>query len=227
MPERYLLIPAAGVGSRLNIGYPKQYFPLVGELSMLEITVSRLMATELFESAVVVVSPEDQYVKDCHFDDRVKVIACGGATRAESVLNGLKKSGFTNEAWVFVHDAARPCVDKESLLRLIEAIDGDCDGALLVQPVTDTVKRVVNGLVVDTLDRRELMRAQTPQAFRCAQLTRALESVGSSVTDESSAMEAVGAKIKVVIGSPFNIKVTYPEDIDAARRYLSETDMKE
>lgn len=227
MPDRYLLIPAAGVGSRLNIGFPKQYFPLVGEMTMLEITVSRLMGTGLFKAAVVVVSPDDQYVKDCRFDADVKVIACGGATRAESVLNGLKKSGFAENAWVFVHDAARPCVDKASLHRLIEALKDDCDGALLVQPVTDTVKRVIDGVVVATLDRRELMRAQTPQAFRCLGLTQALEAAGNAVTDESSAMEMAGAKIKAVSGSAFNIKVTYPEDIDAARHYLTETVEKE
>lgn len=223
MPKRFLLIPAAGVGERMKIGYPKQYYPLLDGQSMLEVTVNRLASMNLFDSIAVVVSADDAYIDQCRFTGPVNVFRCGGQTRAQSVLNGLIASNPDDDDWVFVHDAARPCVDKDCILRLIQAIDTEViDGAILAMPVTDTLKWVNDGgLIEKTIDRARCYRAQTPQVFQAAPLIKALQSdEQGKVTDEASAMESVKAEIKVVEGSAFNIKVTYPEDIEIVRGYL-------
>ena len=126
--------------------------------------------------------------------------------------------------WVFVHDAARPCVDKASLLRLRDALKAeDVDGALLAQAMTDTVKWVgEDGVVQKTLDRSRCWRAQTPQAFRNADLVKALSVNPAGFTDEASAMEAAGARVKVVEGSPNNIKVTHPEDAALVKKLITD-----
>lgn len=223
MSKRLLLIPAAGVGERMKIGYPKQYYPLLSDQSMLEITVSRLEAMNFFDVIVVVVSPNDAYIDQCCFSQSVCIYRCGGQTRAQSVLNGLIAAKPDPDDWVFVHDAARPCIDRSSIVRLIETVENEVvDGAILALPVTDTIKWVSEkGLIEKTIDRSHCYRAQTPQVFRAGALIEALASdEQGTVTDEASAMELNHADIKVVEGSAFNIKVTYPEDIDIVRNYL-------
>ena len=106
--KRYLLIPAAGVGERMKIGYPKQYFPIASGRTMLEVTVNRLSEMGFFDQIAVVVSEQDSYIDQCRFAGDVLVLRCGGQTRAQSVLNGLKAWALPDDAWVFVHDAARP-----------------------------------------------------------------------------------------------------------------------
>ncbi|HIU36868.1 MAG TPA: 2-C-methyl-D-erythritol 4-phosphate cytidylyltransferase [Candidatus Aphodousia faecigallinarum] len=228
MPKRLLLIPAAGVGERMKIGYPKQYLPLMGEYSMLEVTVNRLSAMELFDQVAVVVSESDAYIDKCRFDSEVSIFRCGGATRAQSVLNGLKALKAEDEDWVFVHDAARPCIDKDSVVRLIESLeDSRIDGAILALKVTDTIKWVNEDYLIEkTIDRSHCYRALTPQVFRSGQLIAALTSADTLVTDEAGAMERSRAKIKVVEGSSINIKVTYPNDIDIVRQNLKALNKK-
>ena len=205
MSKRILLIPAAGVGERMKIGYPKQYYPLLDNTSMLEVTVNRLQDMHLFDQIAIVVSKNDSYIDQCHFHGDVCIFHCGGETRAESVLNGLVALNPTDDDWVFVHDAARPCLDRESVERLMEAIESEAiDGAILAMPVTDTIKWVGScGLIEKTIDR----------SWR-------------QVTDEASAMEAQNAKIRIVEGSAFNIKVTYPDDIEIVRNYLLNSEQK-
>ncbi len=222
MSKKILLIPAAGVGERMKIGYPKQYYPLLENTTMLEVTVNRMIEMAIFDRIAVVVSEKDAYIDQCGFDSAVDVYRCGGETRAQSVLNGLKALNAEPDDWVFVHDAARPCVDKDSIARLMDTIENEAvDGAILALPVTDTLKWVNdNALIEKTIDRSRCCRAQTPQVFQAQALLTALENAVEPVTDEASAMEMQGARIKVVAGSAFNIKVTYPEDLHWVRDYL-------
>lgn len=228
MSKRILLIPAAGVGERMKIGYPKQYYPLLDSTSMLEVTVNRLQDMHLFDQIAIVVTKNDSYIDQCHFHGDVCIFHCGGETRAESVLNGLVALNPTDDDWVFVHDAARPCLDRESVERLMEAIESEAiDGAILAMPVTDTIKWVGScGLIEKTIDRSHCYRAQTPQVFQAGALRAALVEAKGAVTDEASAMEAQNAKIRIVEGSAFNIKVTYPDDIEIVRNYLLNSEQK-
>ena len=138
------------------------------------------------------------------------------------MLNGLIAAAPADNDWVFVHDAARPCVEKNSIMRLIETVENEAvDGAILAMPVSDTIKWVnEKGLIEKTIDRSYCFRAQTPQVFQAATLIEALREAQNAVTDESSAMEIKGASVKVVEGSAFNVKVTYPDDIQIVRNYL-------
>ena len=226
--KRYLLIPAAGVGERMKIGYPKQYFPIAPGKTMLEVTVNRLSEMGFFDEIAVVVSEHDSYIDQCRFAGDVIVLRCGGQTRAQSVLNGLKAWALPDNAWVFVHDAARPCVEKDSVERLIAALQAPTiDGAILALPVTDTLKWVNSeGIVERTIDRSHCCRAQTPQVFRRGALIAALESAREAVTDEASAMEMQGARIKIVEGSAANIKVTYGDDIETVKNFLNAQNSK-
>lgn len=224
MTKYALLIPAAGVGARMKIGYPKQYMPVSEKRTLLEVTLNRLHAMGLFSEIAVVVAPTDPYIDHQNLPTGIKVFRCGGATRGESVLNGLRAFNLSLDTWVFVHDAARPCVTKKNMMDLIQAIEkGDVDGAILAQPMTDTVKWVnEEGIIEKTLDRRRCWRAQTPQAFQAGSLIQALQKGPANFTDEASAMEALSARIKVVEGSANNMKVTHPEDVALVKKLISD-----
>jgi 2-C-methyl-D-erythritol 4-phosphate cytidylyltransferase len=143
---------------------------------------------------------------------------CGGATRADSVLNGLRAITEESRAddWILVHDAARPCLASWHIDKLIESVAKDTVGGLLALPVADTLKRADSQQRVSaTVPREQLWQAQTPQMFRYLVLRRALEDV-RNVTDEASAIEAMGLKPKLVAGDPTNLKVTYPLDLHLA-----------
>lgn len=149
----------------------------------------------------------------------------GGATRADSVLRGLEtvRQGAGEDAWVLVHDVARPCVWQSDVEKLLG--EAGADGGLLAVPVTDSVKRAEGDRVAASEDRQVLWRAQTPQLFeldalhRC--LRRALEE-GAEVTDESQAMERDGYRPRLVAGREDNIKVTWPEDLARAESILQQ-----
>ncbi|MBR5459003.1 MAG: 2-C-methyl-D-erythritol 4-phosphate cytidylyltransferase [Burkholderiaceae bacterium] len=223
---RVALVPAAGVGSRLNLGFPKQYLRLLDgdDRTMLEITVGKLANCGFFDRVYVIVSMDDCMIHMCNFPGNVYLSTNGGATRAQTVLNGLQEAELEDDDWVFVHDAARPCIRLEEIRRLVERIEeDDVDGAILALPVVDTVKWVdENGLIQKTIDRKHCWRALTPQAFKVGALKEALTGHTDRVTDEASAMEAVGAKVAVVEGLATNIKVTHAGDIDLAKHFLEE-----
>lgn len=223
---RVALVPAAGVGSRLNLGFPKQYLRLIDgdDRTMLEITVGKLANCGFFDRVYVIVSMDDCMIHMCNFPGNVYLSTNGGATRAETVLNGLQEAELEDDDWVFVHDAARPCLRVEEIRRLVERIEeDDVDGAILALPVVDTVKWVdENGIIQKTIDRKHCWRALTPQAFKVGALKAALTGNTDRVTDEASAMEAVGAKVAVVEGLATNIKVTHAGDIDLAKHFLEE-----
>lgn len=218
-PHFVVLICAAGVGSRMKAHCPKQYL-LLGNKTMLRHTVRRFTKVEWIQDVVVVVSPTDPYIDRIArgWDAKVRVFKVGGQERAHSVCNGLQASQWQRSDWVFVHDAARPCVTESELCALKDALGEDgIDGAILAQPMADTVKEVsADGFIQKTLDRSILRRAATPQAFRVGDLRVALQNPSKAITDDASAMEALGKKVKVVSSLSTNFKVTEPLDREMA-----------
>jgi 2-C-methyl-D-erythritol 4-phosphate cytidylyltransferase len=221
---RYIaLIPAAGVGIRVGHHVPKQYLRL-GARTVLEHSVAAMLADARIDRVFVVVAPTDSKWQSIDWgSDRVEFLAVGGASRAESVFNALMTlSGrMHDDDRVLVHDAARPCLTKRELARLIDEVGNEDGGGLLAVPVTDTLKRTENGHVVETLDRDEFWCAQTPQLFRFASLRAAMGAgLLQGVTDEASAIERNGSFPRLVLGSATNIKVTTEQDLTLARVIL-------
>lgn len=226
-PKVVGLICAAGVGSRMGLGTPKQYMKF-GMDAMLTHTVRALRDVSRVDEIVVVVSPTDPYIDEVaqHFPSNVRVLRCGGRERAESVVNGLINAGFDRDAWVLVHDAARPCIRPSEVARLIDEVLGDSTvaGGILAVPVADTIKRAdTSHRIVETVPRADLWRAATPQMFRVHELIKALSGDLTGITDEASAMERLGRPVKVVPGRSTNIKVTEPSDAVLASLILGDS----
>ncbi len=221
----YGLIPAAGAGSRMGEATPKQYLPLSGR-PMLYHSIHALLECGRIDIVFVVLSPGDgEFRRHAwgEFGERVAPLYCGGATRHDSVLNGLIAASSTVEPddWVLVHDAARPCLGQRELLRMVDALAADEVGGILAVPVADTLKRADHtGRIVATESREQLWRAQTPQMFRHGLLLNAL-CRSARLTDEAGAVEALGFAPKLVQGSNLNLKVTHPEDLQLAQTILS------
>ncbi|MES2018077.1 MAG: 2-C-methyl-D-erythritol 4-phosphate cytidylyltransferase [Pseudomonadota bacterium] len=220
---RYLaLIPAAGVGARMAGAGPKQYMTVAGK-PMLRHTIDAFLSSELIDHVYVVVSPDDPHIDAVVPAAGVTVLRCGGASRMESVQNALRQMGevLGEQDWVLVHDAARPGLTAALIAKLITTIGGDAVGGLLALPVVDTVKRA--GSAVSTVSRDGLWLAQTPQMFRYRLLCDALAAAtdASVITDDASAVEALGLSPKLVEGHPRNLKVTLPADIRIAEMYLA------
>ncbi|WP_025916912.1 2-C-methyl-D-erythritol 4-phosphate cytidylyltransferase [Herminiimonas sp. CN] len=219
--RHYALIPAAGVGARMGAECPKQYLPLAGQ-PMLRHAVAAFLHSPLIAHTFVVVSPDDAYIDQVLGDlAGVTVLRCGGATRRDSVLNGLLalRDRLAADDWVLVHDAARPGLTPALIAKLVEAIGDSAVGGLLALPVVDTVKRMEAGRV-QTVPRDGLWLAQTPQMFRYALLERALRTA-AQVTDEASAIEAVGLTPLLVAGHACNLKVTQPADMALAELFMA------
>jgi 2-C-methyl-D-erythritol 4-phosphate cytidylyltransferase len=222
------LIPAAGQGARLgpDAHAPKQYVDLGGQ-PMLAHAARALLADPRVELAFVVLAPDDRRWAAYDwsaFGDRLAPLWCGGASRRDSVLNGLVAMAnvVDPENWVLVHDAARPCLAPEDLARLIDAVGEDDNGGILAMPLADTLKRAdAAGRVAATEPRAALWLAQTPQMFRHGTLLRALGALATA-TDEASAVEALGLRPRLVPGSMRNLKVTYPDDVAIAARLIAE-----
>lgn len=222
--RRYVgLIPAAGVGARMAAGSPKQYLPIHGK-PMLRHALDAFLASALIDHTYVVVSADDPYIDSVVPEHGVTVLRCGGASRMESIRNGLRHiSGQLGEHdWVLVHDAARPGLNAELIARLINETGEHPVGGLLALPVVDTVKRRVAN-EVSTVPRDGLWLAQTPQMFRHRLLLRALDAATDPalITDDASAVEALGLAPTLVEGHPCNLKVTLPADIRIAEMYLA------
>jgi len=227
--QYFAIIPAAGSGSRFGAPRPKQYLTLNG-MPLIRHSIAALLADPRISRVVVVLSPDDtDWSPDCLPEaaaGRVDVVSQGGATRAESVLGGIQwlqtQPGVQADDWVLVHDAARPCLAPAQLAQLINILSTDAVGGLLAIPVADTLKLGgLNDRVDQTVDRRQLWQAQTPQMFPLQRLVDALRAVDPAVaTDESSAMEALGLQPRLVPGSLSNLKVTYPQDLVLASAIL-------
>lgn len=188
-------------------------------------TLAAFDAVPRLSGILVVVSQGDDFFGSQHPAGHWSIVACGGASRAQSVANGLaelQKRGADDHDWVLVHDAARCLVTPELINRLIDACQSDAVGGLLAHPVADTLKCEAGDRVAGTTDRSGLWLAQTPQMFRCAPLRRALAVAGDQVTDESSAMEQLGFAPLLVPGSARNFKLTYPDDFLLAQAVLQD-----
>lgn len=224
-PRCFALVPCAGVGVRAGAGGPKQYAPL-GRQAVVAHTLDALAAVPELSATLVVLSPEDtQFEQHAprFAQQRGWAVRTGGATRAASVaagLQALRSHGVADDDWVLVHDAARCLLRPAWVLRLIEACRGDAVGGLLALPLADTLKHAEAGRVDQTLPRANKWLAQTPQMFRLGTLRRALAEAGAQVTDESSAIEALGLKPLLVPGDAENIKLTWPADFALAARLL-------
>ena len=222
----HALVPAAGTGSRIAAAVadpvPKQYLQVAGQ-PLIRHALAALCATPGISNVFVVLAPDDTLWPGpamAALGPKLRVLRCGGETRAQSVANGLREMektlGPIGDDWVLVHDAARPCLSDEMLARLCDELADDPVGGLLAVPVADTLKREDTGGRVDaTIAREGLWQAQTPQMFRYGVLTRALADA-RSVTDEAGAIEAAGLAPKLVKGDATNLKVTYPADLPLA-----------
>jgi 2-C-methyl-D-erythritol 4-phosphate cytidylyltransferase len=226
----YALIPCAGSGSRAGTRQPKQYQTVAG-LPMVVHTLRAFGAVSRLASGLLVVAPDDQQMASLlktHPQPAFDVVPVGGATRAQSVLAGLhalSTRGARPHDWVLVHDAARCLVTPALINALMDACQDDAVGGLLAHRLADTLKAEQAGRVASTVDRSDKWLAQTPQMFRLGLLTQALEQASNAVTDESSALEAMGLHPRLVPASAQNFKVTYPEDFalaDAILRTRSE-----
>jgi 2-C-methyl-D-erythritol 4-phosphate cytidylyltransferase len=226
----WAVLPAAGTGSRMGTGLPKQYLEVAG-LTLLEHSLRALLSCAQLSKVVVPLHPQDTRATALSiFDDpRVQIVE-GAAERSGSVLAGLDAllSQAAPQDWVLVHDAARPCLQWQDIVKLIATVTAHGVGGILAEPIVDTVKQASNEALVErTLDRNSLWRAQTPQMFRLEELHRALNQArddGSTVTDEASAMEMAGFPVQLVAGSAGNLKVTVPDDLPLAAWYLQARD---
>jgi len=227
-PRCYALVPAAGVGARSGAAGPKQYVSLAGR-PMMAHTLAALRRVPGLAATLVVLSPEDDQFESLlpEFEGETGWVArCGGATRADTVAAGLRElqaRGAQPHDWVLVHDAARCLLQPAWVEQLMAACAGDEVGGLLALPLADTLKAEQGGRVAATVDRQGKWAAQTPQMFRLGLLQPALahaESAGAAVTDEASAIEALGHRPLLVASSLENFKVTWPADFALAERLL-------
>lgn len=227
-PTRYwVVIPAAGVGARMQADRPKQYLPLCGR-TVIEQTLSCFTSHPAIAGVVVALSEGDPYWGKLHIGSSVPIYqARGGQERCHSVLNALQllREIASNDDWVLVHDAARPCLSRGDIDKLLDQLANDEVGGILAVPVRDTMKRADNAQRIrHTEDRANLWHALTPQMFRLHILEQALSRAldeGFLVTDEASAIEHAGLQPKLIEGRGDNIKVTRPEDLALAEFFLS------
>lgn len=227
----WLIIPAAGIGSRMQADRPKQYLMLNGR-PIIEHTLERLADALPEAQFVVCLNPEDPYWPEINKPEGIALLEVpGGKERADSVLNGLRAIAdrASDEDWVLVHDVARPCVRARDITNLVDQLSRDEVGGILALPVADTMKRAAkDGSVSETVDRTALWHALTPQMFRFGMLYQALEqglAAGATITDEASALEWAGFSPRLITGHRDNIKVTHPDDLAFAALFLqSQTD---
>ena len=218
------VVPAAGIGSRMQAECPKQYLK-IGSQTILEHSVAGLLAHPRIRQVIIAISPDDRFFSSLPLavNPRVTVVT-GGQTRADSVLAGLQAAG--DEPWVLVHDAARPCLHQDDLERLLAITATSKVGGILAAPVCDTMKRSEPGalLIAHTVERENLWHALTPQLFPLellrSCLLRALNE-GATITDEASALEYCSFHPQLISARADNIKVTRPEDLALAEFYLT------
>lgn len=226
VPRFFALVPCAGTGSRAGTLGPKQYQPLAGR-PLVAHTLAALARVTRLSGTLVVLAPDDQQFEDDLpglAGERLWLAKAGGASRAETVANGLnelRQRGAQPQDWVLVHDAARCLLQPEWVDRLIDACQDDEVGGLLALPLADTLKSEQDGRVAATVDRAGKWAAQTPQMFRLGLLAPALAFAGDRVTDEASAVEALGHRPRLVRGDWENLKITFPPDFALAERLLA------
>ncbi|WP_145521999.1 2-C-methyl-D-erythritol 4-phosphate cytidylyltransferase [Yersinia aldovae] len=224
-PDIIAIVPAAGIGSRMQADCPKQYLT-VGGKTIIEHAISSLFGHPRVQRIIVVIHPQDTQFSMLPIaqDSRISIVH-GGELRADSVMAGLQQAGQAK--WVLVHDAARPCLHPDCFEKLLAITAHSKVGGILAAPVRDTMKRGEAGIhaIAHTVDRQDLWHALTPQLFPLELLkmclSRALQD-GVMVTDEASALEHCGYHPLLIAGRSDNIKVTRPEDLALAEFYLTQ-----
>lgn len=226
--QYWCVVPAAGVGKRMGVAIPKQYLPLAGK-QVADHTLSTLLRVSLFSGIVVALSDDDGFWQECSAFQSPRIRRCaGGAERYHSVLNGLValEDQAQPHDWVLVHDIARPCIRIADIQKLVTQASAHAVGGILASPVRDTMKRANQaGEISETVDRSNLWHALTPQMFRYEVLRNAIEkglASGLAMTDEASAVEALGYHPLLVEGSADNIKITHPQDLALAALFLQQ-----
>nr|WP_320166576.1 2-C-methyl-D-erythritol 4-phosphate cytidylyltransferase [uncultured Methylophaga sp.] len=222
----WAVVPAAGIGSRMQADIPKQYLE-INNKPVLQLTLERLASHPAIDGIVIALAENDTWWSDLSLTLHCELLtATGGKDRSDSVTNALKvlQQRLADDPWVLVHDAARPCLRHEDIDRMLATLSQDPVGGILGIPVSDTVKRVdADNVIKETVCRQGLWRAATPQMFRLAMLSRALESASDqsfAVTDEASAVELAGYQPRMVEGHSDNLKITLPQDLALAALYL-------
>jgi 2-C-methyl-D-erythritol 4-phosphate cytidylyltransferase len=228
-PRRFAVVAAAGSGSRF--GSVRKQYARIGGVTLLAHAVAALRTALALDAVFVAIAADDRGYADAGVDATAIALRCGGESRARSIANALDAIAdrTSGDDWILVHDAARPCVDHDSLQRLVREVGDDAVGGLLALPLADTLKRAAGGerdgghfRVGRTEARDGLWCAQTPQMFRYAVLRRALDAARmAAYTDEAQAVEALGLSPRLVRGSPANIKVTYASDLELAAAVLA------
>ncbi len=227
MNQIIAFIPAAGYGTRVGDALPKQYLE-INAVPMIFHTLAAFATVKRIKKIVVVIAANDTHwdaLLSVHGDGlhgRLAVFRVGGATRAESVLNGLMavSAELAKDDWALVHDAARPCIRTELIEQFLDELEDEKIGGLLALPVADTLKLGNDNQRVErTVSREQLWRAQTPQMFRYALLCEALAKAPNA-TDEAQAVESLGHQPRLVIGESVNLKVTYATDLQLAQSLL-------
>lgn len=220
------VVPAAGIGSRMQADRPKQYLKL-HEKTILEHTLAQLISHPSINQVVVAISPDDDYFHTlpCANADWLTVVE-GGAERVDSVLAAL--TTLAPESWALVHDAARPCVSHDDIDALLSVMHSASAGGILATPVRDTMKRASlasPATIAKTESREHLWHALTPQLFPTVMLRDALKQAlhdNIAVTDEASAIEHAGYEVALIDSNPANIKITRPADLPLAAFYLQQ-----
>ena len=224
----WAIVPAAGIGSRMQANRPKQYLDLGGK-TVVEHTLQRLADHPRIQGLVVAVAENDPWWAQVLVTSDTPIhVVLGGSERADSVFNALTALAKLSDEdpWVLVHDAARPCVRHQDIDHMLDRLLAHPVGGILGMPVTDTVKRAnTNGEIEETVERRGLWRASTPQMFRLNMLKDALKLAKVQqeiVTDEASAIELAGWQAIMVEGHSDNIKITVPQDLALAKLFLQQ-----
>jgi len=221
------VVPAGGLGTRMGGTVPKQFLNLNGK-PILYYTLKALQESGLISELILVV-PKKEYGNACDQwlgkPEIVAKVVVGGAKRQDSVYNGFCEVSRESEI-VLVHDGVRPFLSHKMIRETINAAR-EYGAAITAIPVHDTIKRVdASGLVSQTVERENLWRVQTPQAFQYKILNEAFKKANSEKfygTDEGTLIEHLGAPVKVIEGSEKNIKITQPEDLELSETYISKT----
>jgi 2-C-methyl-D-erythritol 4-phosphate cytidylyltransferase len=224
----HVIIPAAGVGARMENVLPKQYLPLADKPIISHI-IQTFFNNPRITSIHLALSPQDDFWRSLTLnpESRLHIHYTGGESRSETVLNTLKAINVEDKDWILVHDAARPGLTNDTLNRLLDTLGTDDVGGLLALPVADTIKKSNEiNTVEKTVSRQNLWQAQTPQMFRYSELKNALIEYDGLPTDEAEAMESLGHSPKLIHGELRNLKVTYPEDLELLEKLFERSEGK-
>lgn len=227
----FALVVSAGRGSRFGGELPKQYLPIdlpTGTTTVLQLSLNALAKSADIKRCTVVIAQDDTIAKTLNFALPCEFVV-GGEERWQSVANGVAHIAKTAQGddLILIHDGARPCLNPSDLQNVIDTAKTEPNGAILGVPVADTLKLVQNGQIIKTTDRTDLWHAQTPQVFRVGKLLQVIDFIQKNnqlITDEAQGFEALNLPIKMVQGSPTNLKLTHQHDLPLMMAVLSQMD---